>query len=95
MGDEKRIVEDYLKREVEKRGGLCVKFVPDHFAGFPDRELYMPHGVHLLVETKAPHVKGVDKLQAIVHRRLRRLGHRVEVCHNREQVDALMLEFNI
>lgn len=92
MGDEKRIVESYLVRQVEVRGGLCIKFVPDHFAGFPDRELYMPFGVHLLVETKAPHITGVAKLQAIIHKKLRRLGHRVEVCYTREQVDALMLD---
>lgn len=95
MGDEKRIVEDYLVKQVERRGGLCIKFPPIYHAGFPDRELYMPNGVHLLVETKAPHIKGVDKLQEIIHRRLRRLGHRVEVCNTRQLVDELLKEFDI
>lgn len=87
MGDEKRIVEDYLTKQVEKRGGLCVKFVPDHYAGFPDRIVLNMRGQTVYVECKAPHVKGVDKLQAIVHGRLRSRGHAVEVLRNRQEVD--------
>lgn len=90
MGDEKRIVEDYLKREVERRGGLCVKFIPDHFAGFPDRIVLTNDGATVYVECKAPHVKGVDKLQGIVHARLLKRKHRVVVVRNREEVDALI-----
>lgn len=89
MADEKKI-ETYLIKQVEKRGGMCVKFVPQHFAGFPDRLIYMPNGVHLLGELKAPHIKGVDKLQKIVHAKLRKLGFWVEVLPTKESVDALM-----
>lgn len=90
MGDEKRIVEDYLVLQVERRGGLCVKFVPDHFAGFPDRIVLSTKGATVYVECKAPHIEGVDPLQRIVHRKLLRRGHRVEVVNTRDKVDALL-----
>lgn len=95
MADEKRIVEDYLVRQVEQRGGLCVKFIPDHFAGFPDRLVLTNDGHTIYVECKAPHIKGVDPLQRIVHNKLKRRGHIVEVLNTREGVDDFIVKWFI
>lgn len=86
MADEKK-VETYLVQQVEKRGGLCVKFPPVFFAGFPDRMVLTNDGVTIYVETKAPHIDKVDPLQRIVHGKLRKRGHRVEVINTKAGVD--------
>lgn len=93
MADEKKI-EQYLTKQVEKRGGMCVKFIPDYFAGFPDRILILPAGQTIYVELKAPHVKSPAPLQRIIHERLLRLGHWIEVCNTRELIDELMIKYD-
>lgn len=83
-------VEKRLIREVEKAGGMCVKFPPLFFSGFPDRLVFIPGGVLVLVELKAPG-KVPGKLQEKIHAKLRGLGFRVEVIDSYEGVDTLML----
>lgn len=80
-------IEKYLKSEVEKRGGMCVKFPPLFFAGFPDRIVLLPGEVIAFVELKAPGEKP-SALQSRVHARLRNLGFTVRVIDSREQVDG-------
>lgn len=41
-----RAIENLLVREIEKRGGLCMKFVSPGTRGAPDRIVIMPHGAH-------------------------------------------------
>ena len=38
-------VEAYLRRQVEKLGGLCIKIPADYMRGIPDRIVLLPHGV--------------------------------------------------
>lgn len=86
-------VERYLREQVEKLGGKCVKFVPDFSRGFPDRVVILPCGVLLWVETKRPVGGEVDPYQNFQHVLLRRLGQRVEVVWSKEEVDSLLKEF--
>lgn len=83
-------VENYLTKCVEALGGLCVKFPPLFFRGFPDRLVFLPGGVIILVETKAPG-KTPSLIQQKVHTRFRRLGFRVEVLPTIEDVDTFIL----
>jgi hypothetical protein len=85
---EKRI-ERYLIEAVERQGGLCVKFPPLFFSGFPDRLVLLPGGKIIFVETKAQG-KHPSALQRRVHDRLRGLGFRVEVIDSAEGVKALL-----
>lgn len=87
-----REVEARLRRQVEARGGQCLKFVPDQDPGMPDRLILLPHGEVCWVELKKPVGGKVSKLQARQHQRLRRLGHRVEVVWTPQQADALAAE---
>jgi len=82
-------IEHYLVAQVEKMGGLCVKFPPLFFLGFPDRLVLLPGGTFILVETKAPG-KVPSKLQDKVHGRLRRLGFRVEVLPTIQDVNQFI-----
>lgn len=80
-----RDIEKYLTAEVGKKGGLCVKFPPLFFRGFPDRVVLMPGGHTVFVETKAPG-KTARAIQQRVHEKLRGLGFRVEVLDSRESI---------
>lgn len=84
-------IEQYLVKTWEKEtGGLCLKFPPIFFAGFPDRICLASPGVIVFVETKAPG-KTPRKLQARIHNKLKGLGFRVEVIDSKEGTDALIL----
>lgn len=86
-------VERYLREQVEKLGGKCVKFVPDFSRGFPDRVVILPRGVLFWAETKRPVGGVLDPYQNFQHVLLRRLGQRVEVVWSKEEVDSLIKEF--
>jgi hypothetical protein len=83
-------IERYLIEAVEHLGGLCVKFPPLFFRGFPDRIVLLPGGVIVFVETKAPGKKP-GPIQRKVHARLRGLGFRVEVLDGYESIDGFIL----
>lgn len=85
-----REVEAYLRTQVERMGGRCVKFVPDQDPGMPDRIVMLPGGVLVWVETKKPRGGRVSKLQRLRHEQLRALGQRVEVVWTKEQADRLV-----
>jgi hypothetical protein len=83
-GPESQLEERFVK-EVERRGGLALKFKPPGSNGWPDRVMLCPGGLAVFVELKAQGEKP-RKLQRVRHRELRDLGHVVytadtwEVC---------------
>lgn len=81
-----RAIEEYLGLRARQSGGLCVKFIPTSFAGFPDRIVMLPGAKITFVELKAPG-KLPTKLQYSVHERLRKLGFRVVVLDSLSAVD--------
>ena len=87
---EKRI-EQRLRDEVKRRGGLALKFVSPGFAGVPDRLVLMPDGNVGFVEVKAPG-EVPRAIQVSVHKRLRRLGFKVFVLDNIESITRVIDE---
>ena len=83
-------VEGYLRKQVERRGGVCIKFLPDFSRGFPDRIVILPAGVLIWVETKRPVGGKLDGAQKVAHVFLRRLGQRVKVVWSKDEVDELL-----
>lgn len=83
-------VEQHLIKSIEALGWWCLKFPPLFFAGFPDRIILGAGATIVFVETKAPS-KAPSKLQARIHKQLKRFGFRVEVIDTIEKVDALIL----
>ena len=79
-----RDIEAALTSTAKRAGWLSVKWSPDGSNGWPDRLLLGPGGQTVLVEVKAPG-KRPEPLQDSRHRRLRALGHRVEVVDSLEQ----------
>lgn len=47
-------LEQKLKKEVEKLGGLCLKLTTPGFTGIPDRLILLPGGKVWFVEVKKP-----------------------------------------
>ena len=83
-------VEAYLRRQVEKLGGLCLKIPADYMRGVPDRIVLLPHGVLVWVEPKRPSGGRVSGSQLVVHEMLRRLGQQVVIVWSKEDADELL-----
>lgn len=84
-----RDVETYLRDEVKKRGGRCIKLSSQFEEGLPDRLVLLPGEVAFFVETKR--IKGVLRaMQKLQHKRLRKLGFRVYVPCTKKAVDTLL-----
>lgn len=84
-------IEQSLVKEVKKRGGICPKFVSPGFAGMPDRLILLRYGRFAFAEIKAPGEKP-RPLQISRHKLLRRLGFKVYVIDNKEQIEKIIDE---
>ena len=84
-------IEQKLTSAVRQIGGICPKFVSPGFDGMPDRIVLLPEGKIGFVEVKAPGKKP-RPLQAARHRLLRRLGFKVYVLDDPEQIGGILDE---
>ena len=82
-------IEKKLTQMVKKAGGICPKLVSPGFDGMPDRMVLLPNGRICFVEVKAPGEKP-RPLQLSRHRLLRRLGFRVYVLDDAEQIGGML-----
>lgn len=83
-------IEKYLVNEIERLGGLCIKFPPLFFRGFPDRIVLLPGALIVFVELKDKGKKPTA-VQSRVQDKLRALGFRVEVLDSKESVNDFIL----
>ena len=88
MSKRERDVEERLTREMEARGLLCVKFIPDGRAGMPDRLVMLPGERVLWVELKTQG-GALSPLQLYQHRQLEQHGQRVVTLWSDADVAAL------
>lgn len=86
-------VEQYLKTNIERLGGKCLKFVSPGMNGVPDRICVMPKGRQFYVEVKKPGEKPT-KLQQKIHRDFRDLGHMVSVVDSKAAVNLLIEDWS-
>ena len=86
-----KTIEHKLAVTVKKYGGIAVKFVSPNFDGMPDRLVLLPDGVCAFVEVKAPNKKP-RPLQKARHRLLRKLGFKVYVLDDAEQIGGIIDE---
>ena len=85
-----KYIEQRLRQEVRRRGGLCEKWVSGT-AGWPDRIIIFPDGKVGFVEVKAPGEEP-RKLQLYRHKQLRQLGCLVFVLDEPEQIGGILDE---
>lgn len=84
-------IEKRLKREVEKLGGLSLKFTSPGMAGVPDRLVLLPKGRIAFVELKAPGKK-LRPLQLKRKEQLELLSFKVYVIDSYKKVDEFLEE---
>lgn len=86
-----KAIEQKLTSAVRQIGGICPKFVSPGFDGMPDRIVLLPEGKIGFVEVKVPGKKP-RPLQAVRHGLLRRLGFKVYVLDDPEQIGGILDE---
>ena len=86
-----KAIEQKLSLMVKKRVGICPKFVSPGYDGMPDRIVLLPGCHFAFVEVKAPGQKP-RPLQIARHKLLTRLGFKVYVLDNEEQIGGILDE---
>lgn len=80
-------LENILIEEVKKLGGYCLKIDPTKLKGFPDRMIILPHKIISFVELKRPgSYERPSEIQAWWIRKLREMGHQVDVIDSEEKL---------
>ena len=88
-----RTIEQKLAARVRAMGGIAPKFTSPGFDGMPDRLVLLPGGRMGFVELKAPGKKQ-RALQMARHKLLRRLGFKVYVIDEINQIDSVLEEID-
>lgn len=86
-----KTIEQHLVKAVKNSGGIAPKMVSPGFDGMPDRLVLLPGGKIGFVEVKAPG-KEPRPLQVARHGLLRRLGFKVYVLDDPEQIGGILDE---
>ena len=86
-------IEQELAARTRAMGGIAPKFTSPGFDGMPDRLVLLPGGRMGFVELKAPGRKP-RPLQLVRHRLLRRLGFKVYVIDEINQIDGVLEEID-
>ena len=84
-------IEQKLVRAVKNMGGIAPKLVCPGFDGMPDRFVLLPGGRMAFVEVKAMGCKP-RPLQLARHGMLRRLGFKVYVLDDEQQIGGVLDE---
>jgi hypothetical protein len=84
-------IESKLKREMERKGGLALKFISPTMAGVPDRLILLPGGKVCFVELKSPGKK-LRPIQLKRKNQLESLGFKVYVIDSFEGVEKFIQE---
>jgi len=86
-----KTIEQHLVKAVKNSGGIAPKLVSPGFDGMPDRLVLLPGGKIGFVEVKAPG-KEPRPLQVARHGLLQRLGFKVYVLDDPEQIGGILDE---
>lgn len=84
-------IESRLKKSVENAGGLCLKFTLPNYNGMPDRLVLLSDERIAFVELKS-NGKKPRALQLARHKMLKRLGFKVYVIDDVEQIGGMIDE---
>lgn len=82
-------IETKLRKMVEARGGLCLKWVCPGWSGVPDRIILLPGGHVIFAETKRPKGGKLSPLQNKWRLWLNKLGFWSVVVWNETDLQTL------
>lgn len=83
-----KYIDKKLCEAVKDLGGLCIKMSIIHFAGLPDRLVILPNVPMFFVEVKTTKKK-TSAIQNIVIGKLRKLGQKVIILDNVEDIKTI------
>ena len=86
-----RDIEKWLRRQIERLGGLAFKFTSPGNEGVPDRLAVLPGGLIYFIELKADRGR-LSPLQVWQQDRLRQLGVNVAVIRGMDEAAAFIEE---
>lgn len=86
--ESEKVLEKKLVREVENRGGWCIKLLPFLIRGLPDRLCLLPGGIVFFVEVKTTGKKE-SPVQKIVHKKLKDLKFSVYIVDDSETIKSI------
>ena len=86
-----KALERKLANAIKAAGGIAPKLVCPGFDGMPDRFVLLPKGKIAFVEVKR-HGEKPSPLQEARHGLIRRLGFKVYVLDNGEQIGGILNE---
>jgi hypothetical protein len=88
LPNSEKALDLFLKKEVAKLGGLCIKLETKHHKGLPDRMVLLPLGKIMYIELKS---KGClpTGLQKFTMSQISDLGFRVYVLTGGEPVNRV------
>lgn len=84
-----KMIERYLCDSIKQMGGVCLKYSNAGMVGYPDRICLLSGGVVFWVELKSKDGR-LNEVQKIRIRQLRGMGHTVNVCRSKEDVDEVL-----
>lgn len=85
-------IEEHLDKSVKSVNGWCVKLPGVLMPGWPDRMVLLPGGRIVFVELKRPKGGKFERLQPLIHAKLRRLGFLVMVWNTKQQINVFFQE---
>ena len=86
-----KYIEKKLIKEVNKLGGLALKFLSPGYAGVPDRLILLPYRKLAFIELKAPG-KTLRPLQEKRKRQLEELGFLVFCLDSKDEIGGVLGE---
>ena len=86
-----KTIEQRLVHTVKEQGGMCPKLISPGTDGMPDRIVLLPEGRISFVEVKVPG-QNPRPLQVRRHEQLKKLGFRVAVLDDPEQIPSVLEE---
>jgi hypothetical protein len=92
MIESEKVLEAKLGTELKKLGGWSIKLLPTFISGIPDRMCLLPGERIFFAEVKTTKQKA-RPLQLSIHRKLRKMGFRVEVIDTTEQIIKLLKDY--
>lgn len=90
--ESEKVLERKLSRGLKALGGWALKLPAVHVSGLPDRMCLLPGGRIFFVEVKTTGEKP-RKIQRVIHRRLQRMGFRVEVVDSTVQIQSILQDY--
>lgn len=90
--ESEKLLERKLSRGLKALDGWALKLPATHISGLPDRICLLPRGRIFFAEIKTTGEKP-RKIQRVVHRRLCKMGFRVEIIDSSRQIEDLLQDY--